>query len=183
MTAGRKNITDNKDWCTPRKYVVPITEFFGGTIDLDPCSNSDSIVNANIEYLLPEHDGLKESWAYARIFVNPPYGRDKASGTTIKDWLRRCHEAGENGSEVIALIPVATNTTHWKEYVFGSADSICFLYDTRLKFLEGGFENKKGAPMACCIVYWGKYKSRFMDVFNIYGAVVDVSKLKQTKNE
>lgn len=43
---------------------------------------------------------------------------------------------------------MATNTRHWKDYVFGGADGICFLYDTRLKFLEKGEDTGKGAPMS-----------------------------------
>ncbi len=38
------------------------------------------------------------------------------------------------GAEIIALVPVATNTAYWKKYVFDEADSVCFLYDTRLRF-------------------------------------------------
>lgn len=59
-------------------------DFYGGSINLDPCSNEYSVVNAETEYRLPEHDGLKESWNYPNIFVNPPYGIDKERGTTIK---------------------------------------------------------------------------------------------------
>ncbi len=59
MTAGRKIVADNKDWGTPKKYVDAVRECFGGTIELDPCSNSYSIVNAQVEYPLPKHDGLR----------------------------------------------------------------------------------------------------------------------------
>ena len=72
----------------------------------------------------------------------------------IKNWLHKCHEAFvKYGSEVIALVPVATNTAHWKQYVFGKATAICFLYDTRLRFLENGEDIGKGAPMSCSIIY------------------------------
>ena len=99
---------------------------------------------------LPEHDGLYITWEYPTIYVNPPYGAGRQRGTTIKDWLRRCAHAHEkHGSEVLALIPVATNTKHWKDYVFGVADAVCFLYDTRLRFLVDGKDEGKGAPMSC----------------------------------
>ncbi len=62
MTAGRKINSDSQDWGTPKKYVEVVTRFFGGEIALDPCSNTYSIVYATIEYMLPEHNGLKESW-------------------------------------------------------------------------------------------------------------------------
>ena len=70
--------------------------------------------------MLPQNDGLHESWNYPTIYVNPPYGIDKVHGTSIKNWLRKCSTASKDfGSEVLALVPVATNTGHWKNYVFG----------------------------------------------------------------
>lgn len=179
MTAGRHVNTLSQSWCTPPKYVNAIKKFWNGHIGLDPCSNEYSIVKADLEYALPEHDGLKESWAADTIYVNPPYGADRLRGTTIKDWLAKCAFANEQqGSEVIALVPVATNTGHWKKYVFGKASAICFLYDTRLRFWEHGRDMGKGAPMACCLVYWGDETGRFFSNFIGYGAVVDIMNLK-----
>lgn len=179
MTAGRHIVTQNKDWCTPPKYVEAITEFFGGTIHLDPCSNRYSIVNALEEYCLPKHDGLRESWDFPTIYVNPPYGIDPKHGTAIKDWLRRCEEANRrHGSEVIALVPVATNTGHWKKYVYGKATAICFLYDTRLRFLVNGKDGGKGAPMSCALIYWGGNYGIFSETFLKFGAVVNIENLK-----
>lgn len=180
MTAGRKINTNSQDWCTPPKYIKVIKEFFGGVIHLDPCSNERSIVEAENEYMLPEKDGLAASWDFPTIYVNPPYGIDKIRNTTIKDWLRRCAESYlECGSEVLALIPVATNTKHWKRYIFGIANSICFLADTRLRFING--KNDKGAPMACAMVYWGKDHQKFYDIFSQYGAVVNIMELNRKK--
>jgi len=178
MTAGRSINSINKDWGTPKKYVDAVKEVFGGEIALDPCSSPYSIVNAKVEYMLPEHDGLTELWNFPTIYVNPPYGINKESRTTIRDWLAKCAEAHEKyNSEVIALVPVAPNTRHWKEYVFGKATAICFLYDTRLKFLVKGKEGGKGAPMACAMIYWGKKYDRFYEVFINHGAVVDLRPL------
>lgn len=181
MTAGRHVNTLSQSWCTPPKYVNAIKKFWNGHIGLDPCSNEYSIVNADIEYRLPEHDGLKEPWDASTIYVNPPYGSDRERGTTIKNWLAKCVLAYNAGSEVIALVPVATNTGHWKQYVFGKATSICFLYDTRLRFLENGRDTGKGAPMACCLIYWGNDSNRFFDNFIEYGAVVDITSLQSKK--
>ena len=182
MSAGRKINTFSQDWGTPEKYVEAIKEFFGGKIVLDPCSNDFSIVGAEVEYKLPKQDGLKSSWNYSNIYVNPPYGLDKEHGTSIKDWLRRCLiENKKYNSEVLALVPVATNTGHWKRYVFGHANSNCFLYDTRLKFLINGMNGGKGAPMSCAMIYWGANSDRFYSVFHNFGAVVDIRDLKGKK--
>lgn len=182
MSAGRSINTTSQSWGTPSKYVNAVKKVFKGEIDLDPCSNQYSIVNAKVEYLLPKHDGLKESWNYPRIYVNPPYGIDKERGTTIKNWLAKCAAAHyDYGSEVLALVPIAANTTHWKKYVFTKATAICFLYDTRLRFLENGLDTGKGAPMACAMVYWGTKYQQFYDVFIEHGAVIDITTLHNVK--
>lgn len=170
------------DWGTPQKYVLAVKEFFGGRIQLDPCSNPHSIVGAEVEYRLPHQDGLKESWNFPTIFVNPPYGIDQERETSIKHWLYRCAGAHHNhDAEVLALVPVATNTGHWKKYVFGCATAVCFLYDTRLKFLVDGRDEGKGAPMSCAMVYWGTDYERFFDTFIRYGAVIDLRPLMGTR--
>lgn len=182
MTAGRKINTLSQEWGTPEKYVNAIREFFGGHVDLDPCSNKYSIVHAKIEYQLPKHDGLRESWDFPTIYINPPYGLDKEHGTSIKNWLFRCAMAHEQfKSEILALVPVATNTGHWKNYVFGKAIAICFLADTRLKFLVNGKNGGKGAPMSCAMIYWGKNFEKFSSLFSKFGAVVDIRNLKGKK--
>lgn len=179
MTAGRKVITQNKDWGTPLKYIEAVREFFGGTIHLDPCSSPYSIVDALVEYCLPTHDGLREAWNSPSIYVNPPYGVDHEHGSSIKDWLRKCEEANRlYESEVIALVPVATNTGHWKKYVYGKATAVCFLYDTRLRFLVNGKDGGKGAPMSCALIYWGRRYERFFEIFIRFGAVVNIESLK-----
>lgn len=179
MTAGRTVNSQSVDWCTPQKYIDAVKRVFGGRIALDPCSNQWSIVAAETEYSLPEHDGLRESWDFPTIYVNPPYGADKERGTTIKHWLYKCAHAHKRyGAEVLALVPVATNTRHWKEYVWGQATAVCFLYDTRLRFLVEGKDEGKGAPMSCAMVYWNKNIEKFLVVFSEFGAVVDLRPLK-----
>ena len=176
MTAGRTNSNPlSNNWCTPPKYVELVREFFQGSIDLDPCSSQYSIVGAQVEFRLPETDGLSAEWEYETIYVNPPYGTDRVRGTGIRDWLRKCAEARRRyGSEVLALVPVATNTRHWKMYVWGAATSVAFLYDTRLKFFIDGQESEKGAPMSCAMVHWGERAEEFRQIFSPLGAVVDV---------
>ncbi|MCF7810110.1 phage N-6-adenine-methyltransferase [bacterium] len=179
MTAGRTVNSQSVNWCTPPKYVEAVRKVFGGYIALDPCSNEWSIVNAEVEYCLPKLDGLRETWNFPTIYVNPPYGSDKERHTTIKHWLYRCAYAHKHyKSEVLALVPVATNTSHWKEYVWGRATAVCFLYDTRLRFLVEGKDKGKGAPMSCAMIYWNRNIDRFLEVFNEFGAVVDLRPLK-----
>lgn len=179
MTAGRTVNSQSVNWCTPQKYVNAVKYVFGGSIALDPCSNEHSVVGAATAYALPEKDGLKETWNFPSIYVNPPYGANRERGTTIKDWLRKCALAHmEFQSEVLALVPVAANTTHWKRYVWGTATGVCFLYDTRLRFLVEGQDAGKGAPMACAMIYWGGQYDVFYRVFIEFGAVLDLRPLQ-----
>ena len=182
MSAGRTVNSQSQAWGTPHKYVNAVKEFFGGSISLDPCSNEHSVVHAQTEFMLPDHNGLHEEWDYSTVYMNPPYGADRTRGTTIKNWLEKCalrHKKYK--AEILALVPVATNTSHWKHSVFGVAKAICFLYDTRLKFLENGNGGGKGAPMACAMIYWGNHYDNFYNIFINHGAVVDISNLHNEK--
>lgn len=171
MTAGRNVNSKSKTWGTPKKIVDAVRELFG-VIWLDPCSNDFSIVTAKVEYKLPV-DGLKESWDFPNVYVNCPYGKDYERKTSISDWLEKGCNLPKEISRIF-LIPVAVNTSHWKKFIWGKAQCICFLSDTRLKFLEEGIENKTGCPMACCIVYYGENKYKFKNVFSKLGAVVEI---------
>jgi hypothetical protein len=66
-------------WGTPSKVVDTVRAFFGGEIDLDPCSNDGSVVKATVEYKLPETDGLVAPWNIkgrgTRVYINSPFGR------------------------------------------------------------------------------------------------------------
>lgn len=175
MSAGRTVNSLRQDWRTPQKYADALSEFFGGKVALDPCGAQNSFIRAETYYMLPADDGLLTSWDFPTIFVNPPYGANREHGTTIRDWLRRCAMAWEeHKSEVIALVPVATNTSHWKLYVWPKAKSISFLYDTRLKFVVDEIHVNKGAPMACALIYWGHRAQKFEKHFRAFGATINI---------
>lgn len=170
MTAGRVSVSSNKSWDTPPTLWESVERLFGGPAGLDPCGSLSSVVVSERRYLLPDEDGLVLPWDAATIYCNPPYGRDRERGTTISDWLAKCSEASAAGAEVVALIPVATNTGHWKRFVFGQA-SVCFLAEPRVKFWSGGAPIPKGAPMACAVVYWGNRRGDFAAEFGRHGYV------------
>ena len=61
MSAGRQVNTLSQEWCTPAKYVNAVKKFFGGEIDLDPCSNEHAIVHAKTEFRLPKPENICQS--------------------------------------------------------------------------------------------------------------------------
>ena len=173
MSAGRTVVTESVAWNTPPKYVDAVLEVLG-RIDLDPCSNDGSMVPAGVRHALPV-DGLAEAWDYSTIFVNPPYGRDVNRKTSVLSWVQKAEEAHRaHGAEILMLIPVATNTRHFKDFIFPKFTSICFLADTRLRFFIDGVENRKGAPMACCMVYIGDRPDAFAETFQRFGTVLNL---------
>jgi hypothetical protein len=176
MSAGRQSNSPKKDWNTPPKYINAILEFWP-SIDLDPCSNEYSLVPAKVEFKLPEN-GLNKDWSYERIYVNPPYGRNSEDKTSLFDWFAKGIESNKKyNCELIYLIPVATNTKHFKDLIFKEFSCICFLNDTRLRFYNQGNEDSKGAPMACCLCFLGNEIEKFNNVFKKYGKVFNINGL------
>jgi hypothetical protein len=144
---------------TPEYILKPVREFFQ-SIDLDPCSNPGSIVNAKNNWKLPEHDGLKENW-FGNVFVNPPFGRP------LKDWISKSFEENFYGrANVIMLCPANTDTKIFHEYVFPTATAVCFIKG-RITFLNCT------APIykPCCYIYWGDQPGRFTNYFAVMGHV------------
>jgi site-specific DNA-methyltransferase (adenine-specific) len=144
------------DWRTPGWILGAIREFSGGQITLDPCAAPADIdmVRAAINYRLPEHDGLKESWdVKGLVFVNPPYGRE------LSEWtgkLTREIDAAERNLECILLVPARTDTRWFRTDIVGRANRILFLTG-RLNFDDGPV----GAPFPSCLVYYGVNGDRF----------------------
>lgn len=170
MSAGRKNNSTTKHWNTPPKIIFAAKKLFG-RIDLDPCSNEFSLVNAGTKYVLPQNDGLKDDW-FGNVFCNPPYGRNPSNKTSLLDWVNKAIETfSRRKNQILLLIPVATNTKHFYK-IWETSAAICFLKDSRLKFWINGKEDPKGAPMACCVVYWGLDKEGFKEAFEDLGKVV-----------
>lgn len=148
------------DWCTPEYIVSAVKDMFG-IIQLDPCSNTNSIVGAVTNYILPTNDGLKDSWDYSTIYVNPPFG----PGLDL--WVKRCVDAYKNhGSEIILLLPAAVETKWWQQLIFPNSPSICFL-NKRIKFIGA----ESGAPMPCAIVYFGDDSQGFFKAFKDLGTI------------
>lgn len=109
---------------TPEYVLGPIRELWGNEIGLDPCTEPDNPTRATAFYCLPD-DGCTESWDYATVFCNPPYGE------TRDRWVRRCIQEGEH-RKVILLMPSHTDTQIC-QLALEAADSVLFIRG-RLKF-------------------------------------------------
>ena len=104
----------NDEWLTPPEILRSLGEFY-----LDPCAPSrPPWVMADYIYRLSSgEDGLKLPW-FNRVWCNPPFNR-----YVRPKWMAKMAVHG-NG---IMLIPAATETRAFFDYVWSRADAVCFV--------------------------------------------------------
>jgi hypothetical protein len=162
--AGRgylPRVAKTENWTTPQ-CIIDIVEKVFGSIELDPCSNPESIVPAARRIWLPkwadwyleDHDhlpddvevgdGLAVAW-FGATYFNPPYNAKALHG-----FMERAVYHADAGGAAIGLIPSKTDIKAWHAHV-SKAAAIC-LIDGRVKF--GPAEN--AATFANTLALWSK---------------------------
>jgi len=102
-------LTSSKDmtWATPQGWFDYLNLEFKFT--LDPCCEHETAKCK--KHYTPEEDGLSQSWADERVFMNPPYGRELAH------WMRKAHdEALHHGALVVCFVPARVDTEWWHRF-------------------------------------------------------------------
>jgi site-specific DNA-methyltransferase (adenine-specific) len=155
---------ETQHWCTPDNVLECVRKI--AEIELDPCSNANSLVRARVSIELP-NDGLAADWiAHSRgglVYVNPPYGR------AIPRWTSKCAIESTSGVEIVALLPARTDTKWFQKDVFWSARAVCF-WAGRIKFV--GSAPGASAPFPSALVYYGARPAAFVYAFADVGRVV-----------
>lgn len=130
--------SNSNEWATPKGFFQSLDAEFH--FDLDPCATKE---NRKCErFYTIDDDGLTKNWGGARVFCNPPYGRQ------LHRWVRKCYEEAQKpNTTVVMLIPARTDTTYFHEYIYHKAREIRFIKG-RLHFNE----SKQGAPFPSMIV-------------------------------
>lgn len=148
---------------TPPTFLIQVYDFFGGTLDLDPCCNSlaNPHVLANCHYD-KELDGLKLPW-FGKVFVNPPYGR------SLGDWTEKiCGEFEQaHISEGLFLVPSRTDTK-WTRRL--SEYARCYL-SSRLKFVSENGTPQDSAPFPSALFYLGERQKEFKAYWSGLGEI------------
>lgn len=99
--------SDKMTWETPDKWFEYLDLEFGFT--LDPCCVSETAKCK--KYYTLKDNGLYQSWAEERVFMNPPYGRE------IPKWMEKAYkESRENGALVVCFVPARVDTNWWHQY-------------------------------------------------------------------
>lgn len=149
------------EWYTPPEIIEAVIVLFGGTIDLDPCSNSHTDPNVPaLEHFTREDDGLTRAW-HGRVYMNPPYGRG------IAPWISKVREEYENGgvTEAVVLVKSATDTVWFR--ILSERFPRCEVTG-RLHFSGCSAP----APFPSTIFYLGDQVQRFAEVFGGFGVIV-----------
>lgn len=155
LTATTGNRTDC--WNTPPELVADVLKFFGGKVDLDPCSNDEEHPNVPANRVYTEKtNGLSHDWVSQSVFMNHPYSNSK-------EWIPYAvtqYECG-NAKELVLLIKVDVSTKWWR-----SIEKYPWIaVNRRLKFGN----SKSAAPFQSGIIYLGKDLERFKSTFSKYG--------------
>jgi len=130
----------SEEYGTPQSLFNELDAQFHFT--LDPCA---SMENAKcVKFYTKEDDGLAQSWANERVFMNSPYGRD------IKKWMEKAARSwNEEGALVVALVHARTDTRWWHDRVEPYATDISFIKG-RLRF-EG---TKSSSPFPSVLIFY-----------------------------
>ena len=166
--------SENNKWSTPRSFFEELNKEFNFT--LDPCCTEKSALCK--KFYTPKEDGLKQSWAGERVFVNPPYNKPENAciqpyekckkkiceerGYHIDeyipgkvDWIKKCYYEMYYMSAdiVVALLPVRTDEVAFHEYIYELSE-IRFIKG-RLKFvdMDTGHDSTP-APFPSMLVIW-----------------------------
>ena len=153
LTATTGNRKDT--WNTPVEFVGDVVKFFG-TIDLDPCSNSEGDPNVPaLNYYTEKTNGLAHDW-YGKVFMNHPYSNSK-------EWVPYAAMQYETGNteEMVLLLKLDISTRWWQSV----AKYPWIAINKRVKFGDA----KSASPFQSAIVYLGKDLDRFNQVFGKYG--------------
>ncbi len=93
-------------WETPQDFFDKLHKEYRFT--LDPCATKKNTKCK--KFFTIEQDGLKQSWAGERVFMNPPYGRQ------VWRWVEKAYEESKRGALVVCLLLARTDTRwfhHW----------------------------------------------------------------------
>lgn len=162
MKAHQTTVGKSDTWLTPPEILKDLGEF-----DLDPCAAPrppKSIARYNLA--LPFECGLKYRWQIGecyepwnvRVWCNPPFNR-----YARPKWMEKMADHG-NG---IMLIPAATETKAFFDYVWSRADAVCFMRG-RPHFLHAdGTRSKANCGCSIALVAYGAKNAEILERANL----------------
>jgi phage N-6-adenine-methyltransferase len=157
--------TGLNEWYTPQDY-VEAARFVLGEIDLDPATHpiAQRWIKAKT-FFTEQDDGLTKEW-HGRVWLNPPYSRDK-----IKAFINKTVEEIEAARVTAAIILTHSYTdTEWFHKITPLTQALCFT-NGRIAFTDP--DGEPCAPtQGQVFFYYGADIETFDMVFRPFGFTV-----------
>lgn len=179
MVANALLTSNSQTWETPDSFYLSLHKRWDFTIDV--CALPENTKHPR--FFSPADNGLAQSWAGERCFMNPPYAPPQAAckkGCNKRrcaergyhfseyipgqiDWIRKAYtEVMENNCELVAcLLPARTDTVAFHEYVMKASE--VFFIKGRLQFV-GAAANAVFPSMV--VLYDARCKWGGLPIFN-----------------
>ncbi len=153
-------------WCSPPEIADPLLEFFGGPVDIDPCSNARSIIAARLAYT---RGGLVLPWRLPRPvhrtgYQNDPYSKSDA-------WTKKmlAELALGNIAEHVRLCMMSTSSEWWADMCQLPRANPRILALKRIAFLDP-YAKRRGMKRQGCrfepaLIYFGRRRREFTKTF------------------
>ena len=172
--------TDN--YYTPNTTDQPVIQLVKAVIseiDLDPCTDSRSIVPASVRWTIADDCLSQTDWRYnqnpSRVFMNPPFSNPSPFLKALVDQFEK-----GNVSEAIVLLKLGTLANRGTGKILKrAANTVCIwgCESGRLAFFAHNEEREEleqrfGADFDCCLVGINADKGKFDYHFSNYGNVL-----------
>lgn len=92
------------DWSTPQDLYDELDNEFHFTLDV--CASDWNKKHTN--YFSEKDNALEKDWGNNICWMNPPYGK------VLNNWMKKAYESN---TTVVCLVPSATDTAWWHDYV------------------------------------------------------------------
>jgi hypothetical protein len=151
-------MSEHDSWCSPQVIADGLVELFGGPVDLDPCSNGKSIIQARKAYT---RGGLILPWAET-TYANFPYSKGRV-------WVPKglAELACGNVHELVLLSMFATSTGWWRSMCEYEPINPRILGLIRLEFID---PTDRGRQVVCrfepALTYFGPRTNQFTRAFS-----------------
>lgn len=138
-------------WFTPCRYFLPWHYEFHFTLDVAATAESRKVAR----YFDLAANGLAQSWAGERCWMNPPY-------SDIAPWAEKAlNESQGAGALVVGLLPVWTDRAWWHEFI----EPYRLTRSVEVRFIRGrirfgfpgnpeGLGHHGGGTFPNCLVIW-----------------------------
>lgn len=164
------NFTDkgcvSTEFYTPESVNERVRVYFGGPVELDPATAPHNPTRARRFFTVAE-DGLKQVWAPARVFVNPPYG------TAIRAWVAKIGEEAAKGAEIVGLLPGQRfEQRYWQTNLFRPELTTLVFVTGRLEFTNPAGKPLGGNPYGSMLWVFNGSWERAVAAFSPIGMVL-----------